>query len=59
MFITQCRISQIILKIKAYEGFLNKSLTVHTGYLQVFTFSGPMGPNCTNDTISPVKILTL
>ena len=59
MFITQCRIDDLILKIKVYEGISNKTLPVHTGYLQIFTLSGPLGPNCSADSISPTKIVTL
>lgn len=59
MLLAQCRQNDYTFRLQTYETINSSSVVIFTGYLQIFIITGPLGPNCQNDSISPVKIVPL
>lgn len=54
---TQCRQNDYSLQLNVYDSIVNNKVSIYTGYLQVFIFNGPLGPNCSTDSISPITVI--
>lgn len=53
----ECRQNGYKTTLDFYVGA--KSSAIYTGYLQVFTFSGPLGSSCDQKSLSTIRIVPL
>lgn len=54
---TQCRQNDYNLQLNVYDSIIKNKVSIYTGYLQVFIFNGPLGPNCSTESLSPVRVI--
>lgn len=59
ILLAACRQNDYTFRLQAYETINSSTPVIFTGYLQIYTLSGPSGPNCEPGVISPVKIVPL
>lgn len=57
MILAECRQNGYKTTLDFYVGATSSA--IYTGYLQVFTDSGPFGSSCTEKTFSPIRIVPL
>ena len=59
MLFAQCRQNGYIFRLQEYETINSSTVIIYTGYMQVFSYKGPLSPNCQKDSLSPQKIIPL
>jgi hypothetical protein len=59
MMFAQCKQNDYTFKLQTYETINTSYPIIYTGFLQVFSINGPLGPNCSNDSISPSKVIPI
>lgn len=60
MLFAECKQNEYAFKMSAYEQILSpNAINIYTGFLQVFTMSGPLGPNCSVYSMSPIRVIPI